>query len=73
MNAPLRMQKLAYENNKLEKRLLDRRLSILSEEGVIFRTSCNIGVDVPVDRQRIQTHESPALLRRQRAAGARRG
>jgi glutamate synthase (NADPH/NADH) small chain len=37
---------------KLEKRLLDRRLSILSEEGVLFRTSCHVGVDVPVDELR---------------------
>jgi glutamate synthase (NADPH) small chain len=37
---------------KLEKRLLDRRLSLLSEEGVTFRTSCEIGVDVPVDEVR---------------------
>jgi glutamate synthase (NADPH/NADH) small chain len=31
---------------KLEKRWLDRRLDLLQQEGVIFRTSCNIGVDV---------------------------
>jgi glutamate synthase (NADPH/NADH) small chain len=37
---------------KLEKRLLDRRLSILSEEGIVFRTSCHVGVDVPVDELR---------------------
>jgi glutamate synthase (NADPH/NADH) small chain len=37
---------------KLEKRLLDRRLSILSEEGVTFRAGCNVGVDVPVDELR---------------------
>jgi len=34
---------------KLEKRLLDRRLELLEEEGVTFRTSCNIGVDLAVD------------------------
>jgi glutamate synthase (NADPH) small chain len=33
---------------KLEKRLLDRRLSLLEEEGIRFRTSCNVGVDIPV-------------------------
>ena len=33
---------------KLEKRLLDRRLSLLEEEGITFRAGCNIGVDVPV-------------------------
>jgi glutamate synthase (NADPH/NADH) small chain len=37
---------------KLEKRLLDRRLSMLSAEGVVFRTSCHVGVDVPVDELR---------------------
>src|SRR5437016_7930927 len=39
---------------KLEKRLLDRRLSILSEEGVTFRTSCNVGVNVAVDQLRAE-------------------
>jgi glutamate synthase (NADPH/NADH) small chain len=34
---------------KLEKRLLDRRLALLEEEGVTFRASCNIGVDVAVE------------------------
>ena len=33
---------------KLEKRFLDRRLALLREEGVEFKTGCNIGVDVPV-------------------------
>jgi len=37
---------------KLEKRLLDRRLEVLIEEGVTFRTSCHIGIDVPVDEIR---------------------
>jgi glutamate synthase (NADPH/NADH) small chain len=39
---------------KLEKRLLDRRLQILSEEGVTFRTSANVGVDLPVDALRAE-------------------
>ena len=39
---------------KLEKRLLDRRLQLLSEEGVTFRTSCHVGVDVPVDELRAE-------------------
>jgi glutamate synthase (NADPH/NADH) small chain len=34
---------------KLEKRLLDRRLAILSEEGVTFRTGCHVGINVLVD------------------------
>jgi glutamate synthase (NADPH/NADH) small chain len=33
---------------KLEKRFLNRRLSIMEREGVVFRTSINIGVEVPV-------------------------
>jgi glutamate synthase (NADPH/NADH) small chain len=37
---------------KLEKRLLDRRLALLSEEGVTFRANCEIGVNVPVDEVR---------------------
>jgi glutamate synthase (NADPH/NADH) small chain len=39
---------------KLEKRLLDRRLQVLSEEGVIFRASCHVGIDVPVDEVRAE-------------------
>jgi len=31
---------------KLEKRLLDRRLAILEEEGITFRPACTIGTDV---------------------------
>jgi glutamate synthase (NADPH/NADH) small chain len=37
---------------KLEKRVLDRRLALLEEEGVSFRTSCHIGVDVTVSELR---------------------
>ncbi len=32
---------------KLEKRFLNRRLSVLEQEGIVFRTGVNIGVDVP--------------------------
>lgn len=35
---------------KMEKRVLDRRLDIMSTEGVVFRSGVNIGVDVPVSR-----------------------
>ena len=31
---------------KMEKRFLDRRLALMEEEGVTFRTSCNVGGDV---------------------------
>src|SRR5262245_17159032 len=37
---------------KLEKRFLDRRLNLMRDEGVMFRTSCNVGVDVPIDELR---------------------
>jgi glutamate synthase (NADPH/NADH) small chain len=33
---------------KLEKRLLDRRLALLAEEGVIFHAGVEIGIDLPV-------------------------
>jgi glutamate synthase (NADPH/NADH) small chain len=34
---------------KMEKRVLDRRLNIMHEEGVMFRTNANVGVNVPVE------------------------
>ena len=37
---------------KMEKRFLDRRLTLLEEEGVVFRAGVNVGVDVPVSRLR---------------------
>ena len=37
---------------KLEKRVLDRRLTLLAEEGIEFRTSCNVGVDISVEELR---------------------
>src|SRR5829696_1144283 len=37
---------------KMEKRFLDRRLALMQEEGVMFRTSANIGVNVPVEELR---------------------
>src|SRR4029077_15151181 len=33
---------------KLEKRVLDRRLKLLMEEGIAFQTNANIGVDIPI-------------------------
>ena len=33
---------------KIEKRLVNRRLAVLEEEGVVFRTGVNIGTDLPV-------------------------
>ena len=37
---------------KLEKRHLDRRLALMEQEGVVFRTGCHIGVDVPTSALR---------------------
>ena len=39
---------------KLEKRVLDRRLDLMMEEGVVFRTNANIGVNVPIEELRAQ-------------------
>ena len=37
---------------KLEKNIIDRRLDILREEGVCFRTNAEVGVNVPVEELR---------------------
>jgi glutamate synthase (NADPH/NADH) small chain len=37
---------------KMEKHVLDRRLNIMREEGVMFRTNANVGVNVSVDELR---------------------
>jgi glutamate synthase (NADPH/NADH) small chain len=37
-------------NFKLEKGLIDRRLAILEEEGIIFKTNVNVGVNYPVKK-----------------------
>ena len=37
---------------KMEKRFLDRRLTLMEAEGVIFRAGVDVGVDVPVARLR---------------------
>ena len=34
---------------KLEKRVLDRRLALMSAEGVVFRTGCHVGIDLTAD------------------------
>ncbi len=41
---------------KLEKRLLDRRLALLSEEGITFRTGCEVGRNVKVHELRDEFH-----------------
>jgi len=37
---------------KMEKYVLDRRLGLLREEGIMFRTNANVGVNVPVEELR---------------------
>jgi glutamate synthase (NADPH/NADH) small chain len=37
---------------KMEKRFLDRRLNIMRDEGVSFRTRCNVGADLSVEELR---------------------
>ena len=39
---------------KIEKRFLNRRLDLLEQEGVLFRTGVNVGVDVPVETLRAE-------------------
>ena len=41
---------------KMEKRVLNRRLSIMEQEGVQFRTSVNVGVDITLDRMKSEFH-----------------
>ncbi len=33
-------------NMKLEKQIIDRKIAIMEEEGVVFRTGCNVGKDI---------------------------
>ncbi|MEM1339869.1 MAG: glutamate synthase subunit beta [Bacteroidota bacterium] len=37
---------------KLEKHIIDRRLAILEEEGIIFKTGIHIGIDIPASTLR---------------------
>ena len=53
---------------KMEKRFLDRRLVIMQDEGITFRTSCNVGVNVSVDELR---HDFDALVLAGGATSAR--
>jgi glutamate synthase (NADPH) small chain len=39
---------------KIEKRFVTRRLDLLEQEGVLFRTGVNVGVDVPVETLRAE-------------------
>ena len=31
-------------NMKLEKQIIDRKIAIMEEEGIIFQTGCNVGI-----------------------------
>ena len=53
---------------KMEKRFLDRRLAIMQEEGVVFRTGCHVGVNLSVDELR---HDFEALVLAGGATAAR--
>ncbi|MBI1390969.1 MAG: glutamate synthase small subunit [bacterium] len=39
---------------KMEKHIIDRRVGMMGEEGVEFRTSCDVGVDISADELRAQ-------------------
>jgi len=41
---------------KMEKRVLNRRLAIMEQEGVQFRTSVNVGVDITLDKMKSEFH-----------------
>jgi glutamate synthase (NADPH/NADH) small chain len=45
---------------KLEKKILDRRLDILKKEGIIFKTSVNVGVDIK-SRQLLKDFDAVCL------------
>jgi len=44
---------------KMEKRFLDRRISLMEAEGVVFRTSVNVGADLSAEKIR---HDYDAIL-----------
>jgi glutamate synthase (NADPH/NADH) small chain len=37
-------------NFKLEKEIIDRRIAILKEEGIVFKTNANVGVNYPIKK-----------------------
>ncbi|MCD8098642.1 MAG: glutamate synthase subunit beta [Lachnospiraceae bacterium] len=37
-------------NMKLEKHIIDRKIKIMEEEGIVFRTGCNVGVDIKAEQ-----------------------
>ncbi len=36
-------------NFKLEKRFVERRVALMEAEGIVFKTSANVGIDIPMD------------------------
>jgi glutamate synthase (NADPH) small chain len=43
-------------NMKLDKRLVERRVRLMEEEGIQFVTGCEVGQDLPADRLRLDFH-----------------
>src|SRR6058998_3933835 len=43
-------------NMKLDKRLVERRVRLMEDEGIKFVTSCEVGKDFPADRLRLDFH-----------------
>ncbi|MCC8140788.1 MAG: glutamate synthase subunit beta [Lachnospiraceae bacterium] len=37
-------------NMKLEKHIIDRKIRIMEEEGIVFHTGCNVGVDIKAEQ-----------------------
>ena len=52
----------------MEKRVLNRRLTLMDAEGVTFRTSVNVGVDVTLDELKSELRRDRARRRRRTAA-----
>src|SRR3989442_3494144 len=53
---------------KMEKRVVDRRLQIMTKDGVVFRTNAHVGVNVPVAALR---HDLDAIVLAGRGPSAR--
>ncbi|SKA78481.1 glutamate synthase (NADH) small subunit [Clostridium sp. USBA 49] len=48
-DAPGGLLRYGIPDFKLEKNIIDRRISIMEEEGIIFKTNCEIGKDYSLD------------------------
>ncbi len=40
------LMRYGIPNMKLEKQIIDRKIAIMEEEGIVFRTSCNVGKEI---------------------------